>query len=255
MRYLVLSDVHANEIALVAVLRDARRRGFDATLFLGDAVGYYPRPNEAIEALAALAPQVALLGNHDAQLLDLIDGTRVSGMPHASPVVAPVLRAQAEVITADGVAWLRTLQEHHLDERFEAVHAALARRWQYLHGFAEAEENLPLLSRPLCFVGHTHVPRLLASASTPDGTRLWRQVTFREDGGRYRMPPRAIGFFNPGAVGQARDGIPLASYGLYDDGTGMLEVIRVAFDLVAVQREVRAAGYPEALAARLAMGR
>src|SRR5680860_1004372 len=68
VRYLVLSDVHANAIALAAVLQDAERRGFDDTLFLGDAVGYYPAAEEAIAILAALKPTVALLGNHDALL-------------------------------------------------------------------------------------------------------------------------------------------------------------------------------------------
>ncbi len=39
MRYLVLSDVHANLPALEAVLEHAKKLGFDATMFLGDAVG------------------------------------------------------------------------------------------------------------------------------------------------------------------------------------------------------------------------
>jgi predicted phosphodiesterase len=39
MRYLVLSDVHANAPALTAVLRDARRRDYGEVMFLGDLVG------------------------------------------------------------------------------------------------------------------------------------------------------------------------------------------------------------------------
>lgn len=255
MRYLVLADVHANTVALDAVLRDARRHDFDATIFLGDAVGYYPWPEEAIARLRELDPVVALIGNHDAQLLEMIDGRSADSTFEAGPVVAPVLRDQAGRLSSEAVAWLRTLREHDLAERFEAVHGALVRPWQYLHGLAEAAENLPRLSRSLCLVGHTHVPRVLAAATGPDGETMWRQLTFREDGGRYRMPPKARGFFNPGAVGQPRDGIPLASYGFYDDERGLLEVVRVAFDVVTVQREVRGAGYPEPLAARLAVGR
>jgi predicted phosphodiesterase len=256
VRYLVLSDVHANVVALDAVLGDARARGFDASLFLGDAVGYYPFPQEVVERLQELAPAACLLGNHDAQLLEILDDGGGDAAPRdASPVVAPVLEAQAEALDADAVDWLRRLVPHHVDERFEAVHGALVRPWQYLYGLPEAEENLPLLSRPLCLVGHTHVPRVLAAATKPDGTKLWRQMAFREEGGRYRMPPRASGFFNPGAVGQPRDGIPLAAYGLYDVEKGLLEVVRVAFDVVRVQREVREAGYPEPLAGRLAVGR
>ncbi|HMB55535.1 MAG TPA: metallophosphoesterase, partial [Thermoanaerobaculia bacterium] len=36
MRYLVLSDIHANYDALDTVLRKVRRKRFDAVLMLGD---------------------------------------------------------------------------------------------------------------------------------------------------------------------------------------------------------------------------
>ena len=255
MRYLVLSDVHGNALALDAVLADARRRGFDATLFLGDAVGYYPQVQQVVDRLIELDPLTSLLGNHDAQLLAFADGSRgVEGMA-GGEVVGPILVRQAEVLNHDQLAWLRAMSSHYVEDRFEAVHGALLRTWQYLHGLPEAEENLPYLERSLCLVGHTHVPRVLAATEGADGRTLWRQVTFREGGGIYRMPPRAKGFFNPGAVGQPRDGIPLASYALFDVERMKLELIRVPFDVVAMQRTVREADYPEALAARLAVGR
>lgn len=254
MRYLVLSDVHANATALQAVLADARRRGFDATLFLGDAVGYYPQADEVVELLAELEPVVALLGNHDSLLLALRRGEDPEE-GRASPIVRPVLTEQLHALSASSLAWLETLVPHHLDEPFEAVHGALARPWQYLQGLDDAEENLKHLQRRLCLVGHTHVPRVLASAEAPGGRRLWRQVTFRGGGGSYRLPPRAKGFFNPGSVGQPRDGHPEAAYGFYDPADARLEVVRVAYDVATVQRSVREAGYPAGLASRLALGR
>lgn len=254
MRYLVLSDVHANATALTAVLKDAERRGFDAVLFLGDAVGYYPEPEEVVTRLAELGPTVALMGNHDSLLLALRRGEDPEE-GRTSPIVRPVLSEQIEALSAASIAWLESLVPHHLDERFEAVHGALARKWQYLHGLDEAEENLDHLQRPLCLVGHTHVPRVLASAEAPGGRRLWRQVSFRQGGGNYRLPPRARGFFNPGSVGQPRDGHPSAAYGLYEPESARLEVVRVPYDVAEVQRSVRRAGYPDALAGRLALGR
>jgi predicted phosphodiesterase len=255
VRYLVLSDVHANATALEAVLRDAERRGFDAYAFLGDAVGYYPDAEEVVQRLAGLAPAIALLGNHDELLLNLADGRGDANEGGRSPVVRPVLERQLAGLSPDSVAWLRSLRMHETTDLLEAVHGALAEPWQYLHGLPDAEENLPLLSRPVCMVGHTHVPRVLATVEAPDGRRLWRQMLFRDDGGTYRMPPRARGFVNPGSVGQPRDGVPLASYALYDADTRRLQVVRVAFDVMAVQRRVKEAGYPAALATRLAVGR
>ncbi len=253
MRYLLLSDVHGNAVALAAVLADARRHGYDAVAFLGDAVGYHPAIDATVRTLAELRPTFALLGNHDAQLLAFRDGGSVEDP--AGGLVGEILARQAEAISDEALAWLRTLEPSYRDGSFEAVHGALARRWQYLHGLPDAEENLPHLERPICLVGHTHVPRLMAAADGPGGRTLWRQVPFGEEGGRYRMPPKARGFFNPGAVGQPRDGVPYASYALFDVDTRRFEVVRVPFDVAAVQRELRAAEYPDVLAERLAVGR
>ena len=51
MRYLILSDMHANWDAFETVLRRARRKRFDAALVLGDLVGYGAAPNQVVEAV------------------------------------------------------------------------------------------------------------------------------------------------------------------------------------------------------------
>src|SRR6266545_5234375 len=65
MRYLVLTDIHANLEALDTCLADARTRGFDATLCLGDLVGYGADPNAVIERIQSLTPITVVRGNHD----------------------------------------------------------------------------------------------------------------------------------------------------------------------------------------------
>ena len=65
MRYIFLSDVHANKAALEAVLRDAATKpGVTGTYHLGDLVGYAPWPDEVITMVReAGIPGVA--GNYD----------------------------------------------------------------------------------------------------------------------------------------------------------------------------------------------
>ena len=53
MRYLILSDIHANLTALEAALEAARGR-WDGVACLGDLVGYGPWPNEVIERVRSL---------------------------------------------------------------------------------------------------------------------------------------------------------------------------------------------------------
>ena len=50
MRYLVLSDIHANLDALEAVLEAAAADGYDAVVVLGDLVGYGADPNASWSA-------------------------------------------------------------------------------------------------------------------------------------------------------------------------------------------------------------
>lgn len=253
MRYLLLSDVHANHVALEAVLAHAREQGWDEAIFLGDAVGYYADPERTVRTLVELEPVAAVIGNHDHSLLALHDGRPTVEAEHA--IVRPILERHLQELSEDSVAFLRGLEAHHVNEAWEAVHGALVEPWQYLAGVPQAELNVPLLSTRLCLVGHTHVPKVIASTTGPGGRRLWRTVNFRDEDGRYRLPPRASAFFNPGAVGQPRDGIPLASYGLYDAEDDTLRVLRVPFDLREVQRRLEERDYPKVLGTRLAMGR
>ena len=51
-KVLVFSDVHANSIALEAVLADAGK--VDETWCLGDVAGYGPQPNECMERIRSL---------------------------------------------------------------------------------------------------------------------------------------------------------------------------------------------------------
>ena len=252
MRYLVLSDVHANAPALESVLRHAEQRGYDRVLFLGDAVGYYPDAEAVVERLRSLEPHVAILGNHDAALLDLADGR--GGGHKEEGIVTEVLSKQLSELSAASLQFLRELKEHVVEESWEAAHGALRAPWEYLTTIQNAQANLPLLERQLCLIGHTHVPKVFAVVDGPDGP-LWRTVQFRNRHALYRIPPRARLFVNPGSVGQPRDNIPMAAYALFDDDARTLELFRVEFDVAAVQQGVRDAGYPEVLAARLALGR
>lgn len=253
MRYLVLSDVHANLPALDAVLKQAKQLGFDATIFLGDAVGYYPHAEEVVQRLIALDPVVRLLGNHDAALLELTEGDR--GDHWAAGIVMNVLERQLVTLSGDSLRFLHGLKRRHVQSGFEATHGALTQEWEYLSTMAVAQANLSLMSEKLLFVGHTHVPKVFATTSN-GMHELWRTVAFhRPAESTYRIPPLAKVIANPGAVGQPRDQIPLASYFFFDADSRVISHHRVEYDVKSVQADVLAAGYPEMLAARLETGR
>ena len=49
MRLALISDIHANDVALEAVLADIHHQHIDQVLFLGDLVTLGPQPRPAIE--------------------------------------------------------------------------------------------------------------------------------------------------------------------------------------------------------------
>ena len=65
MRIAVLSDIHANVLALEAVYSDIKKQNIDLTVFLGDLVMTGPRPNEALTLLKEINPFIWLQGNTD----------------------------------------------------------------------------------------------------------------------------------------------------------------------------------------------
>ena len=67
-----------------------------------------------------------------------------------------------------------------------------------------------------------------------------------------QLTPRAI--INPGSVGQPRDRDPRSAYAIYDPQACTWQPCRVAYDIDAVQKRIRAAGLPEKHAVRLAEG-
>ncbi|CAN5790956.1 metallophosphoesterase family protein [soil metagenome] len=253
MRYLILSDVHANAPALAAVVRDAKRRTFDDVVFLGDLVGYYPFPREVIAQLRGLAPSTTLLGNHDALLLALADGEGSTAHREESHVTEIVAR-QLDTLTSDDLEYLRSFALEGTFERWQVSHGAFRSPFEYLSTLQNARANLPYLTRPVGIVGHTHVPKAFASVTTADG-EIWRTVVFRGAHAQYRLPPGAKAFMNPGAVGQPRDGSPWAAYALYDDERQLFDVHRVEYDIALVQQRVAEAKYPPAVGIRLGSGR
>ena len=51
-RIALISDIHANEVALRAVIAEIRRTGVDQVICLGDVATLGPRPNAVIECWA-----------------------------------------------------------------------------------------------------------------------------------------------------------------------------------------------------------
>jgi len=247
MRYLVLTDIHANLEALDACLVDARSRGYDKTLVLGDLVGYGADPNAVIERIRSLKPMAIVRGNHDKV---------ASGLEQAegfNAVARSAAKWTLEVLQPEYRDWLAALPEGpiYIDELVEICHGSPFNEDAYIFDELDAVRALKTSSRPLCLFGHTHYPvtfELSADAfdtlvpTTASIAELWLK-----EGAKYLV--------NPGSVGQPRDGDPRAAYAIVDTRRRCVELLRLTYPVEGAQDKVIRAGLPEVLAQRLAVGR
>jgi len=240
MRVAVISDIHANEHALAAVLEEIDALAPDAIWCLGDVVGYGPAPSRCCEVVSERA-DLCLIGNHDLVALGSLDA------------------ADFNEEAAEAALWTRA----HLDERSRAFLSALQPSgkadgaalfhasprdpvWEYVLSAETAYFSLLATEAPLVLVGHSHV----ALAIGLDGDELHGGLapagTERALDGRWLL--------NPGSVGQPRDGDARAAWLELDTDDRVARFHRVAYPIERTQGDMRAAGLPEPLAARLAQG-
>lgn len=242
MRYLIVSDVHANLTALEAVLSDAAE--FDAIWCLGDLVGYGPNPNECVERIQDF-PHISLAGNHDWAALGKLDLGSFNIDARAASLWT---QAQLTPATREYLSALPTRAEQ---DGFYMAHASPREPvWEYILDANQAYANFAHFSAPICLVGHTHIP-----------------IVFELDEQRRRCEtmippfpnPLILGeqrmIVNPGSVGQPRDGDPRASYAMLDLDKMAWEFRRVAYPIEITQERMRARGLPRRLVERLDMGR
>lgn len=242
MRTLIISDVHANLIALQTVLEDAAP--FDRVWCLGDVVGYGPDPNECISIIRELPQLKCVKGNHDAAILGEISILTFNFEARAS------LQWLKSVISSENRAWLKSLEERLVLQNVTLVHGSPnSPVWEYIMDVRTAQENMDSFNTPICLVGHTHIPCVFVQEErTLKSTRMY---------GLDVDEPLILNhksILNPGSVGQPRDHDPRASYLIYDDDNDQWFYHRVPYDIVQVQNRIMDAGLPARHAQRLSQG-
>jgi predicted phosphodiesterase len=267
MKWIILSDIHANLPALEAVLEDIERR-FPGILSeknlykariasLGDQIGYHPYPNEVMDRIWDLADEL-LIGNHDEGVYEVL--------------TQGILREEYNMEAQWAMMWTaETLSSRNRERLIE-----LCTRKQYLtlsdsvcftHGRPDEPERMKYAnsiedvqsgylwkndSTRICFVGHTHDPRIFTCS-------LWQS-------GQVCIPRNTAGiqsFDLSGvdktlvvvpSVGQPRDGFNYTGYCVYDADSCALDLVRLPYDIRQIQFRMRELSFPYALIDRLSYG-
>jgi len=242
MLYGIISDIHSNLEALDVVLNKLYRA--EQLICLGDIVGYGPNPNECVEKIKELnIPTVA--GNHDKAVTGEMEVTWFNRSAREA-----VFWTQKE-LSEKNLEYLKTLPEVLEEDDFQIVHGSLRSPIEeYVTSISEALPTFEKMTKPLCFIGHSHVPLFIALKK--DGNYDGRMLG---DGEEILVEDYEKVIINVGGVGQPRDGDPRASYGIYDSKTKIFTLHRVEYNIEQVQEKMKVAGLPQPLIDRLHFGR
>ncbi|HEX3013024.1 MAG TPA: metallophosphoesterase family protein [Methanobacterium sp.] len=221
----VISDIHSNLDALEMVLEkiDSNR-----ILCCGDIVGYYTQPNECIEKLRQLKV-ISVTGNHD---LACVTGDTSGFNPYAKEAIDWTRK----VIKDKNIEFLCNLKRKirlKIDNvNIMVVHGSPrdpineyifpSTPDSTLKSFLESE-NVDIL-----IMGHTHIPFIK------------------------KFEDKLI--FNPGSVGQPRDGDDRASFAFLDVPAKEVKICRVKYDIGKVVTAIGDEKLPSFLGERLYNG-
>ena len=215
MNILILSDIHANWLALQAVLTAEPQ--VDGFIILGDLVNYGPRPLECVRWAQQNGESGWIVqGNHD-RALGCDEDPRCAAP--FRPLAAAMQRHNTERLDAAAKAYLARLPAGEFNKvgnaRCFLCHAIPS---DPLYGYLEIqgprerwEQEITSANRPdFLFLGHTHH----AFVRLYGGTMI----------------------VNPGSVGQPKGGDPRAAYALLHDGNIVLK--RAAYGVEAVAKDL-----------------
>lgn len=240
MRLAIISDIHGNMDALDEVFADIEKSSVDATICLGDMVGYGPEPEAVIQAICRRNIPT-LMGNHE---LSIIDPKYLAWF---NPLARLSIQKTIPMLSEKSLDFIASLKTFVSQGQARFVHgfppdSVITYLFQIEEpAFCSAFESL---SENLCFVGHTHK---LEFVSYKDGTVI-RGPLIK---GVMQLRKEKKYIINVGSVGQPRDGNNTAKYAIWDQTENLIQVKFIPYHIAKVTNKIIEAGLPDAHAERL----
>ena len=208
MRFLILSDIHANVTALDASLAAVQGR-WERVFCLGDLVDYGPDPNEVTDRIKTLDP-VIIRGNHDKAVAG------ITGLEDFNPVAQIAAMWTREQLRPETLAYISQLPVGPASaENVTLIHGSFHDEDEYV--FVPGQAMGGLLDSPteITFFGHTHYQGGFSYRAGHIGVIQLKP----EPGPNFaalRLEPGTRYLLNPGSIGQPRDGDPRAAFAIAD---------------------------------------
>jgi predicted phosphodiesterase len=232
MRVALISDLHANAVALAAVLEDIERVGVDQIICLGDVATLGPRPDVVLDTLRQLGC-LCILGNHDEFMLD----AQLIHTYTEAPVVVDAVdwcRARLSLSDLDFIRTFKKTSELALDRNAKLFlfHGSPRSNMEDLLATTPVDELDEMLCGHRATVmsgGHTHIQMM------------------RQHRGTMVVNPGSVGLpFKEYVAGRAPTLLDHAEYATVEaaDGGVSVQLRRVAVDRAALHDAVKDSDNP-----------
>src|SRR4030042_2478587 len=206
MRLAIISDIHSNYFALKEVIKESRKY-VEGYIVLGDIFGYYPWAVETYELLKGINILKAIKGNHDALI-------GMSEPPiYAIDYFDMIKNNENQLADScpDALSWIKQISikdNFYIEGKKCLIYHGTP--LDPVNGRYYASDindyNWIVDNDGIIMLGHTHYP--LFKKNLCGGIVL-----------------------NPGSVGQPRDGLMTASWGVFDFKESTFKLFRTSYDL------------------------
>ncbi len=205
MRVAIISDIHSNYLALKEVLNESRKYT-EKYIILGDIFGYYPWAVETYELLKGINIFKMIKGNHDALIGK--DKSPITAINYFGMIKNN--ENQLANSCPDAISWIKHMSTKNIfyfdGKKCSIYHGTPCDPVNGRYYPNDIDNNWLIDNAGIIMLGHTHYP--LFKKTLLGGIVL-----------------------NPGSVGQPRDGLLAASWGIFDFNKNTFKLFRTGYDI------------------------
>ncbi|MBI5226604.1 metallophosphoesterase family protein [Candidatus Micrarchaeota archaeon] len=254
MKLLVLSDIHANLPALEKVESFALQA--DRIICLGDIVGYNAFPNECIGWLQDHEAE-CVKGNHDQAALD-------AKAEWFNDAAAQAIKWTQKELTPKSRQFLNDLPlQIRVEEKEITLLALHGSPRDPLHEYVFPDDQVQVPEGvDILALGHTHLPFIRKvepknakkNANGQDSKKTGKNKDPADKSQKSAPSVKTVTIFNPGSVGQPRDGDPRLSFAWVQLPQMSVQIKRLEYPVGQTAAANQKAGLPQRFSQRLFEG-
>lgn len=243
MKFAIISDIHSNLEAFIAVFNDIKKNNIKEIFCAGDLIGYGPNPNEIVKTVIENNIK-SVGGNHDYALADNLLLEKFNSNAKKSILIT------REIILPEYFNYILNLPVKISKHNFLFVHGCPPDSFTKYIIYVSDDVLKDIFIKTkhfISFTGHSHVPEIIRF----NNGNIIRSVLNK---GLINLDSSDKYIINVGSVGQPRDNNNNAKYVIYNTDDYSIDLKYVEYDIKKTAEKILKLNLPPYNAERLFFG-